>query len=246
MEERPQPASFGNCAQCAYRESGTAAICFACAAATFERLAPNRCDTCERQLEPDGTCANPVCSWDEDDRGFRWVWAISMRTGALKRAIDRYKVDGKHGWSWIFGRVLIGYLHANVNAFRPYDLIVPSPTYTGPGGRPFDHIGLIVEQAIVEDDGTWPFELGVIAKTQATTRFRGQTWRRRLDIATSELRPALRVLCREAVEGKRVLVLDDVYTEGLTIREVALALRAAGAVEVSEIVLARQPYTGSP
>ena len=46
------------------------------------------------------------------------------------------------------------------------------------------------------------------------------------------------------VKGKRVLVFDDVFTEGFTIREVARALRAAGAVEVSEVVLARQPYGG--
>ena len=49
----------------------------------------------------------------------------------------------------------------------------------------------------------------------------------------------------ELVRGKRILVYDDVYTEGLTLREVARALRNAGAVEVSEVVLARQPYGGS-
>ena len=37
-------------------------------------------------------------------------------------------------------------------------------------------------------------------------------------------------------------MFDDVFTEGFTIREVARALRLAGAVEVSEIVLAREPW----
>jgi predicted amidophosphoribosyltransferase len=245
VDERPRPAGFGNCARCAYVEAGTAAICFTCAQATFERLAANPCDTCERPLDPNGRCANPVCGWSEDDRGFRWVWAISMRTGALRHAIDRYKVAGKTGWSWIFGRVLVGYLDSAPDIFFEYDVIIPSPTYTGPGGRAFDHTGLVIEQAIVEDDGTWPFALDVIAKTKATTRFRGQPWQRRLDIATSELRGALEVRRPELVRGRRVLVFDDVYTEGLTIREVALALKRAGAVEVSEIVLARQPYQGS-
>jgi predicted amidophosphoribosyltransferase len=41
------------------------------------------------------------------------------------------------------------------------------------------------------------------------------------------------------VIGKRVLVIDDVFTEGFTLREVARALRLAGALEVSEVVLAR-------
>ena len=40
------------------------------------------------------------------------------------------------------------------------------------------------------------------------------------------------------------LVVDDVFTEGFTIREVAKALIDRGAVEVSEVVLARQPFRG--
>jgi predicted amidophosphoribosyltransferase len=48
-----------------------------------------------------------------------------------------------------------------------------------------------------------------------------------------------------AVEGQRVLVYDDVFTCGLTLREIALALRRAGAVEVSGLVLARQGFAGA-
>jgi predicted amidophosphoribosyltransferase len=48
----------------------------------------------------------------------------------------------------------------------------------------------------------------------------------------------------ELVDGARILVFDDVFTEGFTIRQVARALKEAGAVEVSEIVLARQAYGG--
>lgn len=77
-----------------------------------------------------------------------------MRTGALSQAIDRYKVDGKTGWGWIFGRVLVGYLNANRDIFDRYDLIIPTPTYVGTGGRSFDHIAYIVERAMIEDDGT--------------------------------------------------------------------------------------------
>jgi predicted amidophosphoribosyltransferase len=245
VEELPRPAGFGNCPHCAYAASGTAAICYDCATATFERLSPNRCPLCELQLNPDDTCSNPVCNWTEDERGFRWVWAISMRTGALAHAIDWYKVHGRRGWAWIFGRVLVGYLNANAEAFEDYDLIIPSPTYVGPDGRAFDHIGGIIDRAIIEDDEHWPFTFGGIVKTSATTPFRGKTWKRRYEIATTELAPALAVPNTSLVAGRRILVFDDVYTEGLTIRTVALALRAAGAVEVSEIVLARQPYGGA-
>jgi predicted amidophosphoribosyltransferase len=168
-----------------------------------------------------------------------------MRTGPLRAAIDRYKVGGHYGWAGIFGRVPLGYLNANKDVFDGYDLIIPSPTWVGEGGRTFDHTGLVIERAAGEDDDeAWPFELGIVQKSAATTPFRGKTWRRRREIAELELRSALTIPDPEEVRGKRILVYDDVYTEGLTLREVARSLCDAGAVEVSEIVLARQPYSG--
>jgi predicted amidophosphoribosyltransferase len=245
VSTRPKPAGFGNCGRCPYRSQGTAEICFSCASASFERLANDRCALCELPLSPEALCGNPLCNWDEQDRYFAWVWAISMRTGPLRRAIDRYKVDERRGWAAIFGRVLLGYLEAKRGVFGGYDLIVPSPTYVGEGGRTFDHTALVVERAAEEDDGEWPFALGVLEKVTATTAFRGKTWRRRYEISEDELRPALKVRRPKLVSGKRVLVYDDVYTEGLTLRAVARCLREAGATEISEVVLARQPYGGS-
>lgn len=244
MNAAPQPAGFGNCARCPYLEGGPAHVCFECARKSFERLADDRCELCELRLKQDGSCGNPLCNWAEEDRYFKWVWAISMRTGPLRRAIDRYKVDGKQAWATIFGRVLAGYLDANAPTFQRYELIVPSPTYVGAGGRDFDHTGLVVQRAAEEDDNMWLFRTDVLTKLKPTTPFRGKTWRKRYEIAQTELRSAIFVKDRELVHGKRVLVYDDVYTEGLTLREVARALQQAGAIEVSEIVLARQPYGG--
>jgi len=168
-----------------------------------------------------------------------------MRTGPLKRAIDRYKVEGRQAWARIFGRVLLGYLNANRPDFESYDLIIPSPTYVGHGGRAFDHTRLVIEHAAFEDDGCWPFQTGLLLKSAATTPFRGKRWKTRYDIAEREIRPALRIPNQEELQGKRILVYDDIYTEGLTLRAVARALRESGAAEVSEIVLAREPYEGN-
>ena len=38
------------------------------------------------------------------------------------------------------------------------------------------------------------------------------------------------------------MVIDDVFTEGSTLREVARALMLAGAEEVAGLTLARQPW----
>jgi DNA protecting protein DprA len=76
--------------------------------------------------------------------------AIAMRSGPLRRAIDRYKVHGRWGWALIFGRVLAGFLDREAETFGRFDLIVASPTYVGTGGRAFNHTRLVLEHAAPE------------------------------------------------------------------------------------------------
>jgi predicted amidophosphoribosyltransferase len=242
--DRP-PAGFAACRECAYRDTGSAPICFTCASERSEPIAEHACRICDQELKPDGSCGNPICNWSESDRHFSFVWAITMRTGEMKRAITRYKYDGKWGWAAIFGRILVGFLNDYAEAFQRFDFITPSPSFVGPGTqRAYDHTRRIVEAAEIEEPIRWPFAYDVIVKDALTERLVGKTWQERRVIAEGELRGALRVPDPDRVDGTRVLIIDDVFTEGFTIREVARALRGAGAAEVSEIVLAREPWKG--
>ncbi len=149
------------------------------------------------------------------------------------------------GLGAIFGRILVGYLGEHSELFEGYDLIVPSPTYVGPeAARNYDHTEMIVKAAEVEEPIAWPFASGVVVKEQPTERFASKgavkPWRERKQIAEGPLR----VPDPMRLAGRRILVFDDVFTEGFTIREVARAMIGAGASEVSEVVLARQPYRG--
>lgn len=244
--DRP-PAGFAACVNCAYRQSGTAPICFSCASEHTVAPPADACEVCDHPRPEGEACGNPLCSWD--DRYFTQVRAISMRTGQMERAISRYKYDGKTGWRAIFGRILAGYLNEHRELFEKYDAITPSPTFTGLGAeRTFDHTRMIVEAAEIEEPIAWPFEYDLIIKDEATERFaeRGavKPWRERKDIAEGPLRRALRIPDPNRVRGRRILVFDDVFTEGFTIREVAKSMIDRGALEVSEIVLARQPFQG--
>lgn len=240
--DRP-PAGFAACVECAYRDTGSAPVCFACASEHTEPLAAAHCEVCGQALPAGGECGNPVCHFD--DRYFTRVWAISMRTGQMRAAITRYKYDGKWGWAAIFGRILVGFLAEHHAEFVGYEVITPSPTYTGSGSqRSFDHTRRIVEAAEIEEPIGWPFTYDAIIKMAATQPMVGHTWRERKTIAEGELRDALSVPDPVAVAGKRILIVDDVFTEGFTIREVARALILAGADEVSEIVLGREPWKG--
>lgn len=217
-------------------------MCFACASQRFESLPEPRCPVCEQRLPATGGCVNYWCR-HEGEREFDTVWAIAMRSGDLESAINRYKFQDKTGWASIFGRVLVGFLDEHENTFSGYDLIIASPTYLGPGGRrSWDHIGLVLDRA-ARESSRWPFDKahprGVV-KTAETPSMIGKSLSERRQIAEELLRPNLSVT--RDVADARILVFDDVFTAGNTLREVAGVLKRAGAVEVSQIVLARQPW----
>jgi predicted amidophosphoribosyltransferase len=48
--------------------------------------------------------------------------------------------------------------------------------------------------------------------------------------------------CTASVDGATVAVVDDVLTTGSTLHGISLQLKAAGAVAVWGLVLARTPY----
>jgi predicted amidophosphoribosyltransferase len=53
------------------------------------------------------------------------------------------------------------------------------------------------------------------------------------------VRGAFEVRKAEDVEGRRILLIDDVFTTGATVQECANVLRKAGASEVYVLTLAR-------
>jgi predicted amidophosphoribosyltransferase len=117
----PEPAGFGDCRDCGYRELGSSVVCFACASAGIERIGHDHCITCDQRLRPAGVCSNYWCRQAVETRYFDFIYAIAMRSGPLQTAINRYKFGGATGWATIFGRVLVGYLDENPNRAGGWD-----------------------------------------------------------------------------------------------------------------------------
>jgi len=92
----------------------------------------------------------------------------------------------------------------------------------------------------------WPFDLSVppaIALTTEVPQLVGKSWPERRDIVQGILRSSLVIRDLKKTTGKKILVFDDVFTDGLHLNEIARVLKINGrASVVSGIVLARQPF----
>jgi predicted amidophosphoribosyltransferase len=233
----PAPAGFGACGSCPYRESGSPAICATCATATTGEVAGARCASCGQPTE-DGRCPNAVCNLDE--RYFSRIHTVCDSPDVMWRVIMDYKYEEQRAWAQVLGRVLVGYLDRHRAEMAGYDLITTGAIYVGPRAqRLWDYLELIMRAARDQGPG-WPFAPGLIAKSGPTGRFLGISPQERREIAEGELRAALSVPEPDGVTGRRILVMDDIYSEGYSLREMARVLLDAGAAEVAGLVFARR------
>lgn len=197
-----------------------------------------RCPVCRDELGTDGACPNTVCNLP--DREFSRIYTVSEEPEAMWELIWRFKYDEDKTCADELGRRLVAYLDENREELARFDLITTGALYVGPQAlRLWDHLRLVLEAA-GRIGPQWPFAYDVLTKAVPTGRFLGIDVESRRRIAEGELRTALAVPEPQRVAGRRVLVLDDVYSEGFSLREMARALRRAGAAEAAGLVFARR------
>ncbi|MBV5317229.1 MAG: ComF family protein [Desulfobulbaceae bacterium] len=141
------------------------------------------------------------------------------------------------------GLATLGWLAAGSDCIKQFvepDLIVPVPLFLGRlRERGFN-------QALVIAQGCFPqwrnrIDSGVLFRTRATvpqSSLSGKERRRNLHKAFS-------LSDFSKVKGKRILLVDDVFTTGSTINECCKTLRLAGAARIECFTLARSLVRGS-
>ena len=232
------PVDFSTCPACEYRTSGTSATCFPCATAAGPVLTGPTCALCAQPLDGRGVCPNTVCTLD--DPFFARIYTVCDQPEEMWDALMAYKYGEDRSWADVLGRILVGFLDERRDHFERYDVITTGAIYVGPRAhRLWDYLALILDAA-ARQGPHWNFRPGLIAKSAPTGRFLGISAEDRQQIAEGELRAALSVPEPALIEGRRVLVFDDIYSEGFSLREMARVLLAAGATEVAGLVLARR------
>ena len=237
----PVPAGFPRCGRCPYRLALRPEVCLACMRGAGEAPAAadrRGCAACGQALPHGGACTNPWCG--RVDRSWSVAFSIGVHTGALRRVLVEYKYRRRVRWAPVLARLVAGWLLAHQPWLEDFDLLVPAPAFTGPGARrAWDPVGELAALVAGLVGPLWEVAAGAVVKTAETPPMTGRSGAARVAVAEGPLRACLAVPRPDRVAGARVLVLDDVLTEGATLREVARALRAAGAREVAGLAVTR-------
>lgn len=177
--------------------------------------------------------------------------ALYKYSGCVRQAILRMKNAGRAAYGECLGielaRVVFGCTFTQKRGIitlesRPeltrFDLVVPVPAAKG-GSRGYN-VPDYLAKPLAEALGA-PFAPHALAKARHVERQEGKNARERLlnvQKAYSVTDPAL-------VEGRRVLLVDDVITTGATVSVCADALARAGALEIFAVSVA-ETQTDAP
>lgn len=216
---------------------GGAAFCPACLAG-FEAIREPVCPRCGAPLAPGGTepqgalCA--ACLARGPDRSPALsVRSVAQYNGNVREAILRVKF----GRQQPVARSLSLYLIEQFPRLFPagaFDLILPVPLHpTRLREREFNQSVLLARPLAGRLRIALELDAVVRVRNTLPQSASSEADRRR------NLRGAFRARRPGRIRGRSILLLDDVYTTGATLEELARTLLAAGARKVSGLTLAR-------
>jgi len=222
------------------RQFGPEVICEGC----FGRVHPiqqPKCHVCGLPFDPLAK-VEELCA---DCRAHNWPFvmgrAYGYYEGALREAICRLKYDYKRPLGPILGGLLVSCFEpAKENGAPP----LPADSIDAICPVPLHHVRLYqrgfnqseaLARAVGESLGK-PVE-GLLARTRMTEPQVGLPHNKRRENVRGAFAVA-EAVDPASLQGRRVLVLDDVWTTGETLRECARVLKRAGA-QVYLLALAR-------
>ena len=199
----------------------------------FNLLFPPKCTLCGKVLEKQETdlCRHcrvnsPECAGIHKNFSFLDSWAaVWYYEEYIRDSLLRYKFHHARHYAPVYGRMLA----MRIQREYPdgFDMLTWVPIsrirrFT----RGYDQVELLA-QAVGRELGMEPIPtLKKIRNNRPQSGIEGQAKRRAYVLG------AYRAICPQKVQGKRILLLDDIITTGATAGECARVLLTAGAKEV--------------
>ena len=206
----------------------------------FPATTRGACSCCGQVRTAAGACPNRWCRRGGSDLSA--VYWAGRYQGDLRLAILRYKYGEDRRWAPVFARQLAAFLRRHATWFEEDAVLCPVPSFAGRDARRrWSPVGLVCEEMARELGRTWAVEPLLVKRAETVPMSRCDARRRELSVgrrllAATALAPGVP---SEALDGLRVVLVDDVCASGHTLLACARALRSAGASEVTGLVVAR-------
>jgi len=201
---------------------------------TITPLALSRCSQCDRPLpSPVALTYSPAhrchhCTVRPP--AYLKAWTLYPYLPPLQHAICLFKYRGKVSLTRPLGQLMIKGLPVSLEA----DLVIPVPLYPSRlREREFNQSLLLADQVAKYLDR--PLSFTNLIRTAPSEPQSTLSRKERM----KNLRRAFAVRRPPLIAGKRILLIDDVFTTGTTVNECAKVLRKSGAETVCVLTLAR-------
>lgn len=159
--------------------------------------------------------------------------AVARYEAVLLDAIHTFKYKGKITTGEVLGKIMADHAYPGYS-IADYSLIVPVPLHPKRlRERGFN------QSVILAREISKRFSLPLDFLTLRRHVFTEPQVNLGKDRRTANVRGAFAVKNKKKIEGQKIILVDDVYTTGSTVKECAGALMQHGAVEVSVLTLAR-------
>ena len=207
----------------------------------LDLLFPPRCVFCRKFIRdsrdpvcPDCRKSLPYTSGGGEQHGDHFSVCVAplYYEGNVRESLLRFKFRDATGYADVYGRMLADCIRENL-AGR-YDLISWVPLSKGRlKERGYDQSMLLALSTALTLDDVAVSTLRKVREVEKQSTM-GSEEKRRANIAA-----AYEVEDAELIDGKRILLIDDIVTTGATLSECAGTLRDAGAKEVLCAAVAR-------
>lgn len=203
-------------------------LCTDCAS-KISFLTPPLCHRCAMPL------VDGVCNECRDlEFAFDTAYSVGAYEGVLRDAIHAFKYKSQKVLSEPLSNLMIEALSANNRLRASVDVIVPVPIHLSRKRlRGFNQAELLAAQ--IGRAMKLPVVMDVLIKSSPN---RAQI-DLPLDMRKSNVEGVFSINNADAVYGRRVMLVDDVFTTGSTCDSASVALRSAGVREIHVFTLAR-------
>jgi ComF family protein len=207
--------------------------------AALSILFPQRCPVCRQWADNRGWCLQCLSATAQARQialplhKLAWldeVLVVCEYTGAVQRLIRDMKFRRLTRQAAKLGQLLA---HAVApGRYRDIAMVVPVPLHADRRReRGFNQTALIFEPWAAKRGMVWQ---DVLARTRPTR----PQWELTLTERRQNIKGAFVVTRPELITGKQILLVDDIFTSGVTMDECARVLKRAGASSVKGLALA--------